>query len=86
MEENATNNAPIKNPYGYLISSFTEMTSLMKENLSLKEIREVKDYMDGICNKIIKKKQSNKPKGKIISSNVPFKTKHKSHGTKYFEL
>ena len=41
------------------------MTSLMKGNLSLNEIREVKDYMDGICNTIIKKKQSNKPKGKL---------------------
>ena len=30
IEENATNNSPIKNPYGYIKSSFTEMTSLMK--------------------------------------------------------
>ena len=58
---------PINNPYGYLKSSFTEMTSLMKGNLSLNEIREVKDYMDGICNKISKKTQSNKPKDKIMS-------------------
>ena len=55
-EENATNDSPINNPYGYLKSSFTEMTSLMKGNLSLNEIREVKHYMDGICNEIIKKK------------------------------
>ena len=84
IEEDATNNSPIENPYAYLKSSFTEMTSLMKGNLSLNEIREVKDYMDGICNKIIRIKQNNKPKGKIVSSNVPFETKHKSHGTKYF--
>ena len=57
MEENATYNSLIKNPYGYLKSSFIEMTSLMKGNLSLNEIREVKDYMADICNKIIKKKQ-----------------------------
>ena len=56
MEENATNDSPINNPYGYLKSSFTEMTSLMKGNLSLNKMQEVKDYMDGICNKIIKKK------------------------------
>ena len=81
-------NDPVSAPYGYLKMSFSEMTEVMKGNLSLEEIRQVKSYMDNVTNFLLKRKQdrslSNRsPKGTIASSNSPFKNTFKSHGSSW---
>ena len=63
--------------YGYLKMSFSEMTEVMKGNLSLEEIQQVKSYMDNVTNFLLKRKQdrslnNRSPKGTIASSNTPF--------------
>ena len=78
---------PLKNSYGYLKMTFSEMTEVMKGNLSLRELDDVKPYLSGVTNELMKRVHEKKngtngmPQGSIISSNTIFKKNFKTHST-----
>ena len=82
-------NDPLKNPYGYLKMTFAEMTEVMKGNLSLEELNDVKEYFNSVTNELLKRvmnknqKNGGVPQGNIVSSNTPFKKTFKTHGTDF---
>jgi len=87
-QESELPNDPVSAPYSYLKMSFSEMTDVMKGNLSLEEIQQVKSYMSSVTNFLLKIKQdrsinNRSPKGTIASSNTPFKNTFNSHGSSW---
>ena len=50
-EINGQSPNPVNHPYAYLKASFSEMTSIMKGNITYEELKEVKEYMDNVTNK-----------------------------------
>ena len=83
---------PLQNPYGYLKMTFSEMTEVMKGDLLLKELDDVKSYLSSVTNEIMKRVHERKngsngiPQGSIISSNTAFKKNFKTHGTGFLWL
>ena len=86
-ENNIDNHFPVTDPYRYLKMSFSEMTEIMKGNLSIEELNDVKGYIDIVTHALMKREHErtdgvgNSPVGNIVSSNTNFKKHFKTHGT-----
>ena len=86
-DNNTGNHFSVTDQYHYLKMSFSEMTEIMKGNLSIEELNDVKGYIDSVTHNLMKREHErtngvgNSPVGNIVSSNTNFKKHFKTHGT-----